>query len=463
MREAPAARAASVAVELLAFYREPVRHRTRYLHGEQALPDGGVVFRLALGRFPPGWMRDMPAVERDEVRIAARAFVRQVCLWERATHYQLLCVAEDAKRDAIRENYHLLIALIHPDRQEAASEEWPTGCSQRANLAYETLSDPARCRAYDASFANGNEHPVRDLPQAAIPRGRSRLPAAAVAKRFVVLAGVIATLFVVQAWWVSETSPQHAVLERSFRASSGGMRGLLPDVPRFIASGGGITIDAGERLEPLKEPRRLAALSSWIPVAEIPLRARADASPRPASTSAEPGIVPVQPPVPATLAPALRMAPAPVAMQPEPSVRLAQAPASTPVPSIAPARPAGAGPTRDEIEQMVASLVSYYDAGDAERLVGLIDSDALGFWRGFRVRGAYADFFGATRERRLRMERLTWQVNGLVAQARGEAMVVAEFQDGRARLERRVPVELDIVQRDGKARITRLVLYPAVD
>jgi hypothetical protein len=460
MREAPAARAASVAVELLAFYREPVRHRTRYLHGEQALPDGGVVFRLALGRFPHGWLRDMPAAGREEMRAAARAFVRQVCLWERATHYQLLCVSGDARRDAIRENYHLLIALIHPDRQEAASE-WPTGCSQRANLAYETLSDPARRHAYDASFANGNEHPVRDLPQAAIPRGRSRLPAAAVAKRFVVLAGVIATLFVVQAWWVSETFPQHAVLERSFRASSGWMRGMLPDVPRFIASGGGITVDAGERLEPLKEPRRLAALASWIPIADVPERARVDARTELAATNAQPRPAPAQPP--ATAGPALRMAPAPAAVQPDPPVRLAQAPASTPVPSSAPAKPAGAGPSRDEIEQMVASLVSYYDAGDAERLVGLIDSDALGFWRGYRVRGAYADFFGATRERRLRMERLTWQVNGTVAEARGEAMVVAEFQDGRARLERRVPVELDIVQRDGKARLTRLVLYPTVD
>src|SRR5258706_7868763 len=157
MREAPAARAASVASELLAFYREPVLHRTHYLHGEQDFPDGGVVFRLALGRFPQGWLRDMPAAERAEVRSAARAFVRQVCLWDRATHYQLLCVGVDARREAIRESYHLLIALVHPDRQEADSEEWPTGCAQRANLAHETLTDRDRRAAYDASFGKGTE------------------------------------------------------------------------------------------------------------------------------------------------------------------------------------------------------------------------------------------------------------------------------------------------------------------
>jgi hypothetical protein len=376
----------------------------------------------------------------------------------------LLCVAADAKRDAIRENYHLLIALVHPDRQEGASEEWPTGCSQRANLAYETLADADRRASYDAALAKGPEPVAFDAPRAPVarPRLRPRLSAAAFAKRFVILAGVIAALFVVQAWWVSDSAPEHAMLERSFRASSNWMRGVLPDVPRFIAGGGPtLGLDLGERLEPLKEPRRLASLASWIPVGGVPTQPRVEAPVARSTTGPDP-IVTSPPPAPSAGGLALRIAPAPAGGRPEP-VLLAQATPITPVPSSVPASAAGASPSRDEIERVIALMVGYYDAGDAQRLVGLIDPDALGYWRGFRVRGAYSDFFGATRERRLRMERLAWQVNGTGAQARGEATVIAEYQDGRGHVEQRVPVEIDIVHRDGQARLTRLVLYPVID
>jgi hypothetical protein len=92
--------------------------------------------------------------------------------------------------------------------------------------------------------------------------------------------------------------------------------------------------------------------------------------------------------------------------------------------------------------------------------VSLYDPDRLGFWSGMRTRSAYADFFAATRERHLRIDRLTWQTGAGLAQARGEAVVLAEFQDGRPRLERRVPVELDIVLREAQPRIARMVLFP---
>jgi hypothetical protein len=147
-------------------------------------------------------------------------------------------------------------------------------------------------------------------------------------------------------------------------------------------------------------------------------------------------------------APPIVAAPAPAA----PVLRLAQAPA-TPA-------PASTGPTRDQIESLVAQLVGYYDAGDADRIVGLYDPGELGWFGSGRIRASFADFFGATRERRLRMERLQWRSDGGGAQARGEATVLADYVDGRPRLERRVPVELDIALRDGQARITRLVLFP---
>ena len=141
----------------------------------------------------------------------------------------------------------------------------------------------------------------------------------------------------------------------------------------------------------------------------------------------------------------------------EPPVRVAQAPVAPPS-AATPAAPTS--PSRDQVEGVVALLVGFYDAGDSDRLVALVDPDALGWMQGYRMRSAYSDFFGSTRSRKLRMERLTWHNNGAVAEARGEATVVAEYADGRPRLERRVPIELDIALRAGGPRVTRLVLFP---
>lgn len=473
---------ASVAAELLAFHREPVVHRPRYLHGHQALPAGHVVLRLALGRFPHGWSRELPRAEREEVRTAALEFVRQVCLWDRASHYQLLCVPRSAGRDEIRENYHLLIALIHPDRQEPGQPAWPTGSAQRANQAYATLSD-ARARAeYDAALRPGSEGFAprpRETPQVSRHRRlRPAASAASLARRAMIVAGVIATLFVVQTWWVGGLAPEHSLLERAL-PSSARWPGTAQDAPRFIGQG---PVATAPPMEPIQEPKRLAALTSWVP---IPAEARAAAPATPAAPEPAPA-VPVAAsapsPIPTPVATPLRAAStlSPVRGEPPQASRSpaaqespqAAVPRPAPPPPMAepPLRLAQAGPTpaplgdstpsRDQVEGVVALLVGFYDAGDSERLVGLVDADSLGWWQGMRMRNAYADFFGATRTRKLRMERLAWRNNGTVAEARGEATVMAEYADGRSRLERRVPVELDIALRGGAARITRLVLFP---
>ena len=462
--EAASLGAASVAGELLAFYRNPARHRPPYLHHEVPMPDGQVVFRLALGRFPHGWVRDLPSREREEVREAAASFVRQVCLWERATHYQVLCVDPDASRGSVKDNYHLLIALIHPDRHEPGSA-WPTGCAQRANQAYEVLADEARRAEYDAGLLHAEHGATLDaaarVAHATEPaRHRRRFSAASFFKRFAVVAGVVAALFIVQAWWVGGSeSPQHSLLERAIPASGRWVREVLPDTPRFLSTVSPATVafDPGDRMEPLKEPRRLASLGTWVPMRE----ATRDATP-----ALAPPVLVAQPTASSPAAPLPPAAPskspaesAPLASRPSAPIVLAQVPAPVRV-AQAPASPSPVAPSRDQIELLVAALVGYYDSGDAEQLVGLVDPDRLGWFGGFRLRGAYADFFAATRSRRLRMEQIAWQQNGAMAQARGEATVMAEYADGRPRLERRVPIELDIALREGQARITRLVLFP---
>src|SRR5258708_14088866 len=147
MGEVPDAGAAPVAAILLEFLKEPARLRPRFIHGQVPLPQGDHVFRFAQGRFPHGLMRDLPAPEREAVREAANAFIRQICLRDEATHYQALCLPEEASAEAIKESYHLLIALIHPDRQDA--QHWPNVAPQRVHGPYQVLSDDARRGAYD--------------------------------------------------------------------------------------------------------------------------------------------------------------------------------------------------------------------------------------------------------------------------------------------------------------------------
>ena len=435
-----AKRAASgIAAQLLAFYREPATRRPPYLHGDARLPDGLTVFRLALGRVPEGFER-FSAAEREELRQAAVAFVRQVCLWERATHYQVLCLEPQASAPAVREHYHLLISLLHPDRQEPG---WPANGAQRANQAYAVLGDATQRAEYDAQLAaaSGGAHAgarVPQPPEAAPPRRHRRgVSPGGLFKRFAIVAGVLAALFIVQAWWVGGASPQHSLLEQAMPTTGRWVRNVLPDPPRFLTN-----FSWGERLPPIEQPRRMVALGTWVPAVTPAPAAPAPEASAPTAANVE------QAPPPTAVATAS-------AVQPPP-LRLAQAPATSPVP----AAPSPGSPSRDQVEGLVALLVGFYDAGDAPRLVALFDPDRLGFFAGYRARSTYADFFDATKERRLRMERLSWQPSGALAQARGEAVVVAEYNDGRPRLERRVPVELDIVLRDGQPRIARMVLFP---
>jgi hypothetical protein len=143
-------------------------------------------------------------------------------------------------------------------------------------------------------------------------------------------------------------------------------------------------------------------------------------------------------------------------------VRVAQAAAAAaPAPRTATIAPRAVGdaarPTNLEIESLVVALIGYYEAGDADHLMSLVDG---GFWRSAQMRQSYTDFFRATRARRLRLERLAWNTESGAAKARGEATVIAEYFDRSAPVERRVDVELDIGVRDGQARITRLSLFP---
>jgi curved DNA-binding protein CbpA len=444
--------AASVVTELRAFLREPALRRAHYTYRRGVLEGGHHVFRFAQGRFPQGLLHDASTAERDELRRAAEAFIREVCFWEGATHYQTLCVPSDAPREAVKESYHLAMALLHPDRSEQSAVAWPAAWAQRANRAYEVLSDSSKRAAYDATlrmlegataFASPGAAPrTRRRPGERISPARVRM-----AKALVALSAVAATLLLLEVW-LGETGDEYALLPGLSRTRLAARPGS--DAPRISTAPIASRVSheepgTGDRfsLRPwwgasgapaVAQPRTPAPREETKHAAAPPAvvaRARSIATP---GEAAQKVAVVAQTSAPSLVAPAL--------------------PAS--LPAEAPLAPL---PASQDIELLVARLIGYYEAGEADNLMSLIDTDG-GFWRNARIRQPYAEFFRATRQRRLRVESLNWSNASGMTQARGEATVQAEYFDSPGTLERRVEVEMDIALRDGRARITRLSLFP---
>ena len=69
-----------------------------------------------------------------------------------ADHYAVLGVSRDATALEIRDAYRRLILLAHPDRAGAVGLADGAAASL-LNVAWETLSDPARRRAHDQQLA----------------------------------------------------------------------------------------------------------------------------------------------------------------------------------------------------------------------------------------------------------------------------------------------------------------------
>ncbi len=464
MIDASAAGFASVASQLVAFYREPARFRPYYIHGEEPLPEGHVVLKFALGRFDSA--RGPTPMDREQLVAAARAFVRQVCLRERATHYQVLCLEEGAARDTIRENYRLLMALIHPDRQDADANEWPTNCAQRVNEAYATLSEGPSRKAYDEMMRKSHVSAPFEYVAPAPVDGSPRRAGGGYLRRFAVVAMMLVAVFAVQAWWMGDTPQHYSLLERAVALRDA--QGWRVEMPRFMDVRPAMSFDPIELFKPSHKPLRLASTSirpQDLPKDAAPA-APAAAPPAPMQP-ANVGPSPVPVPAPEAAHAQARPDPRPARIEPAPTlpampvIRLAQASAQ-PGPAAAQVSPGASGPTVDDIELVVAQLVSAYEEGSADGLMALFDTDQLGMWKGFRVRNTYADFFRATRTRRLRLDKLTWQTAGATARAQGGATLIADYADGGNRIERKVDMEIDLALRDGRLRISRLLLFPDV-
>ena len=429
----PRAESASVVTHLTDFLNDPARHRGRYTHGRETLAGGHHVFRFAQGKFPPGILHDMPTHRREELQRAAAAFVRQVCFWDGATHYQVLCVDPAASQEAIKEQYHLLMALIHPDRSASSGDVYPPSWAQRANSAYAVLSDPGERSRYDAGLAMATKAQAVFAAPRSSSRARGAMPRSMrrkvrLAKAAVVAASVLATLLLLDAWY-GETPREYSLFQ--------GLGRLVrkPELPRYLAAEAPQQSHAATILPPEPAVKDHPVTATKRPHREAPMRAIEDeiAEPPPPAQ----GIPPVIAARPFIAAP--------------PALLVSQ--------SDAPPAKEEAVLTSQAIETLVVRLVDYYEAGETDRLMGLVAADA-GYRKNALIRQAYADFFRATRERRLRVETLQWDKAAGAAHARGEATLVARYVDDAPALERKVEVDVDIVLRDGEAKISRLSLYP---
>lgn len=450
MARARGSGAVALVAQLLAFLREPARERPRYTSGREPIPGGDQLIRFAQGKFPPHVLSRTTPSERLELREAAQAFIRQVCFWDNATHYQLLCAPPGTSHAALKENYRLLMALIHPDRRDADSAAWPRDCAQRVNRAYETLTDENLRREYDASLDRQRAaHVASSTGSFAAPhvRGRHRMRwTRRLAAAGLALGALVVALVAFEALFADHPHERLAGLWTGERSSEkiGTAR-----PPRYINS---TSVDA--RKEPIAEkgPFEVPVLTPlWRAITGTRTApphedTRATWSKAPAAAA---------PPPPAEsgrteIAPASVVAQAPAQPAPEATPATAKPASPAAIPGL---------PARD-IEVLVVRLVDSYEAGDVDRLMALVDTSERGFWPTSLMRQSYSDFFRATRVRHLHVTNLDWRNADHEAHARGQALLRAEYEDDRGVVERNVDVEMDIALRGGQARIVRLKLYP---
>jgi curved DNA-binding protein CbpA len=75
------------------------------------------------------------------------------------THYAVLGVPENADSEAIHNAYRARARQYHPDAGEGSS----AGKFREIAEAYETLADPARRKAYDATLARHHTPPAQPI------------------------------------------------------------------------------------------------------------------------------------------------------------------------------------------------------------------------------------------------------------------------------------------------------------
>ena len=106
------------------------------------------------------------------------------------SYYDDFGVSQAATPDEIRDSYHALVRLLHPDHADSALKSAAEAQMRRVNERYAILSDPERRRRYDQELAGLTERPLPIIIQAPrpMPQVRRRLPVGSLAWGGAVLA-----------------------------------------------------------------------------------------------------------------------------------------------------------------------------------------------------------------------------------------------------------------------------------
>jgi hypothetical protein len=394
----------------------------------------------------------------EECRAAVTFFIKQALLEARGDHYRTLGVSRDADSALIRQHYHYLIRLFHPDR-DLNREGWETLYAPVINEAWNQLRTPAKRREYDASLpppdafdavlAQGRD-PRGPVGVAASPWKAEPLPAKA---RALALMAMLATLpprvilgmvfglplLLVLLWLLAQPAPQ------SLRVAGQESGAAVAEPPA------GTPVSTSQEADPapMAAPARVAPHRASPEELERQVRerlasatravlgpgaaagARRQSAPTPApEPSPEPQVAaaPADEPLPA-YQDAAAVVPEPVAeitQTPQPAA-IAQAPepqqdavsAPEPLAVQVAAAPAERAPAPDvllpldqaQLAAVMEAFAENYEAGDAQRFSALFTADADtpdGSGREL-VRRVYRDFFARPESREIRFGRMRWE------------------------------------------------------
>jgi len=510
---------ADLIAELLGrHYREPSRQRAQALFDAQPSGRQDVVLRFALGL--PVELSDPALREREAAATLARDavfYIRRCFSGEGATHYQVLGLTPDASPDAVRENFRLLMQLIHPDRQ-GTQPRWPEGFAARVNRAYAALKAPETRAAYDRELAARAGDVVARAAAAA--RSGSREPPRRVARRgplppappwpewltvgvgecvrehpamsslLAIVVGAASIIGAV-AWesreaTVTREARPEVVAKRPVTVAAPAVEPESPSLATAAAPVAAMSPPA----EPAATVERIPAgagvanprLATPVRDTGAPLNARA-ASVAPASAARADAVAatasdPQPSASPAAKVPTatgLASAPPPSGDRVAPSTAAVAPGGGEPVPVVAamaaagpPALPAAAEPAsltpppaNGEIEALFAALVEAYERGRPDAFAALFDDNAETNLRRGRpaIRGEYDELFRQSSWRRMQLTRINWRRVGDRALAKGEISVRIGWRDGRE-VEQRVAVDMELVRRDGRALIAKLSQQP---
>ena len=135
----------------LDFYRAPLAY-PQLASPDQPLPESfdNLIGAFAVALSPANIATTAQALGTSPavVKQASSFFLRQVLLVPGGNHYRVLGLSPDASEEDIREHYHLLVRIFHPDRSDGDPER-NAEYTARINDAYNTLKKTDTRERYD--------------------------------------------------------------------------------------------------------------------------------------------------------------------------------------------------------------------------------------------------------------------------------------------------------------------------